>query len=314
MLRLPVLMNLALLALSSSVGAASFDCKTNRKPDEVAICNDSTLSSLDSELAAIYVRLRASFAPEQASALRETQLSWLRSRRACGNDRGCLVGLYRDRIDSLNAHASPQQHTNPNPQAIPAEVPPAPTLEGIAASSQDPDREETQLILEVIANAFKCPVPVTTWGGLRNDKLQYTEHFVHTFTGNATVLSFETRSTYVAESRRETLQRRSLPISELGKVKIVMNYSRDPTLPLIGIECRDRPGCMEEWVEVLCQVDVGPGIDASRSCRTTKRQPMRKLSDRDSGTDNIYICDKETASTLAEALTALRDKAGQQHK
>jgi uncharacterized protein len=96
-----------ILEASVSADAASFDCKTHQKPDEVAICNDSTLPSLDRELAAIYGRLRASFTPEQASALRETQLNFLRSRRACGSDRACLTALYRDRIAVLNAPSTP---------------------------------------------------------------------------------------------------------------------------------------------------------------------------------------------------------------
>ena len=110
MLKAAVLTGLALLTLASSADAASFDCKTHQKPDEVAICNDHTLSGLDRELAAIYGRLRASLTPEQASALRETQLNFLRSRRECGNNQGCL-GALTDRLAELNAQASPDQRS-----------------------------------------------------------------------------------------------------------------------------------------------------------------------------------------------------------
>lgn len=295
----------ALFFTSTSMAQPSFDCKTNRKPDEVAVCSDLALSSLDREQAAIYTRLRADLSPELATTLRESQRSWLRSRRSCGSDRECLVGLYRDRIDALNKHASPQQHPNPN-SARSAEVSPPLTLE----EAQDPNRKETELILDVIANAFKCPIPVTTWEGYG---FRGVEHVVHTFTGNATVLSFETRSTLITKTRTETLLRRSLPISKFGKATIVMNSYRSPTLPLLQFECGDRRVCIEERVQVLCEVNAEYG-NGSKSCGTTKRQPMRKLGDAESGTDNVYICDKDTALILAEALTALRDKSREQRR
>jgi uncharacterized protein len=295
---------IALFYASTPMAQPSFDCKTNRKPDEVAVCNDPALSSLDQEQAAIYTRLRAALAPELATALRESQLSWLRARRACGSDQKCLATVYRDRIATLSAQLTESSDPRPIGEVRPGET------------ANDVDQDETKLILEVIANALKCPVPMSAW---TLDGRGMSTHVVHHFTGTATVFSFETRSSRIdfsggSPTRTETLERISVPIKEIGKIPLeiegqFIRGTHTPSRAVIRLECRARRDCIEKWHQKLCE-DRSPGDAPLESCGTTNRMPMYK-SMKFSGTDNIYLCDRETAATLAEALKALRDKAPQ---
>jgi uncharacterized protein len=81
----------------------SFNCATNRAPDEVTICGSSVLSHLDLELSALYAAARRDLDSPQQSILRESQRYWLRQRASCGDSEGCISSLYRQRIQQLIA-------------------------------------------------------------------------------------------------------------------------------------------------------------------------------------------------------------------
>jgi uncharacterized protein len=90
------------IALSlSTAHAASFDCGAARSPIEHAICNDTQLSALDSELADAY---RAALNRRGAAAdeLKAAQREWLKQRAPSGEiDVAALKTAYRARIDEL---------------------------------------------------------------------------------------------------------------------------------------------------------------------------------------------------------------------
>jgi uncharacterized protein YecT (DUF1311 family) len=81
----------------------SFNCATNRAPDEVTICGSIVLSRLDLELSAQYATVRKELDSAQQSILRESQRYWLSQRASCGYSEGCINNLYRQRIGQLIA-------------------------------------------------------------------------------------------------------------------------------------------------------------------------------------------------------------------
>jgi uncharacterized protein YecT (DUF1311 family) len=104
----------------------SFNCATNRAPDESAICGSAALSQLDVEMSNLYFRLRDGLGPSQQVLLREAQRYWLGRRAACGRNVNCITRLYEDRIPNLNAVLA---GTFPSP-AHPSSTPLSPTRPG----------------------------------------------------------------------------------------------------------------------------------------------------------------------------------------
>ena len=65
------------LLLSPLASAQSFDCKLAQSPREKAVCADTRLSALDSEIAANYKSLRAQLSPASAALVESDQREWL---------------------------------------------------------------------------------------------------------------------------------------------------------------------------------------------------------------------------------------------
>ena len=93
---------LGLLAMFAPkfVVAASFNCVTDRGPDEQAICRDATLSHLDEEMDRAY-RSAINTAGSQQDAIRNAQRAFLQQRRSCGNSIDCIGSLYTSRLMQL---------------------------------------------------------------------------------------------------------------------------------------------------------------------------------------------------------------------
>src|SRR5579884_1234099 len=67
-----------LLAVSSiPVAAQSFNCKLAHTPREQAVCSNTRLKALDSEIAANYKSLRAQLSPKSAALVQSDQREWL---------------------------------------------------------------------------------------------------------------------------------------------------------------------------------------------------------------------------------------------
>ena len=68
---------IALLLAPLALPAQSFDCKLAQSPREKAVCADTRLSALDSEIAAGYKSLRAQLSPTSAALVQSDQREWL---------------------------------------------------------------------------------------------------------------------------------------------------------------------------------------------------------------------------------------------
>ena len=92
---------LAPTLIVSEAQAQSFNCRYARTADEVLICQDDELSTLDVRMSNSYFRLRNGIYGRRRAALESDQAAWLRSRMDCGRDRNCIADSYRQRIREL---------------------------------------------------------------------------------------------------------------------------------------------------------------------------------------------------------------------
>jgi uncharacterized protein len=86
---------------SAAVVRPSFDCRSARQPDEIAVCSDSTLAAKDIALTNLYSRLKASLSPDGQRQLSATEAAWLKSRAQCGALAACIGQAYDQRIRQL---------------------------------------------------------------------------------------------------------------------------------------------------------------------------------------------------------------------
>jgi uncharacterized protein YecT (DUF1311 family) len=85
----------------------SFNCATDRHLDEVTICGNAALATLDRRMSDLYFIARGRLDPTQQPALQNSQRIWLRQRAVCGRDADCISRLYQQRIQELSALARP---------------------------------------------------------------------------------------------------------------------------------------------------------------------------------------------------------------
>ena len=76
--------------------AASFNCAKASTANEIAICSDDELSTLDETLAAVYKQARSSVS--DAKRLKGEQVNWIKSLGTCDGNVDCLISAYRNRI------------------------------------------------------------------------------------------------------------------------------------------------------------------------------------------------------------------------
>ena len=88
---------------STQAYAQSFNCAKASTPDEQVICQNSYLAGLDEQMASLYSELRAYMSAPRKDALRNTQRTWLNSRKRCGYSEDCITGHYTDRIAALQS-------------------------------------------------------------------------------------------------------------------------------------------------------------------------------------------------------------------
>jgi uncharacterized protein YecT (DUF1311 family) len=79
----------------------SFDCATDKQPDDIAICNNGRLSQLDLQLNDVYREAINRLGKDQQTKLLEDQKAWVRRRRSCLSDELCLTKAYEGRIAEL---------------------------------------------------------------------------------------------------------------------------------------------------------------------------------------------------------------------
>lgn len=104
---------LAALSLAGPAAAASFDCTKASSPDEVAICSNQKLSSLDVLVARAYGEARRGVGgtadpTARANALADARAFNARKRR-CGADLGCLTSAHVGALEDLENDGSSVQ-------------------------------------------------------------------------------------------------------------------------------------------------------------------------------------------------------------
>jgi uncharacterized protein len=94
-----------ILSFSNSPGKSqSFNCRYAKAADEILICQNNRLSTLDEQMSSEFFTLRNSLSGRQARQLDEEQSLWLRQRMSCGRDVECVTDAYERRIRQLKAY------------------------------------------------------------------------------------------------------------------------------------------------------------------------------------------------------------------
>jgi len=87
--------------LAASAFAASFDCTSTANSVEKFVCNNPTISSLDSRLGTIYVNDMSKASDEQRERLVREQRHWLKFSRNSCRDETCFKHAYWSRLSEL---------------------------------------------------------------------------------------------------------------------------------------------------------------------------------------------------------------------
>jgi uncharacterized protein len=95
--------------VNSPTARPSFACEAVNRCPENAICNNSELAKLDSELADLYYKMKSSSTSLSSKSLLDSQVMWLKARKGCGCDADCLLALYSGRLAKLREGAPPTQ-------------------------------------------------------------------------------------------------------------------------------------------------------------------------------------------------------------
>lgn len=85
----------AIACSASATSAASFNCRYAKSPDEVLVCQDSTLSDMDEQMSAAYASRRKEFHGADLKRFENMRYQWLSRRKSCGYDAGCIKRVYR---------------------------------------------------------------------------------------------------------------------------------------------------------------------------------------------------------------------------
>jgi uncharacterized protein len=97
----PILATLVWLSLSGQVLAQSFNCRYAKTADEVLICQDRDLSTLDERLSSMYFNARGTASSADRARLDRDQSGWLQARKQCGRNKDCIEQTYQRRIQQL---------------------------------------------------------------------------------------------------------------------------------------------------------------------------------------------------------------------
>ena len=86
-----------------------FNCKKSSGPTEIAICNNSDLSSWDNSVKTAYEMAIGSLSKTDSNSkssiakLKSEQLSWIKERNNCDSNVSCIKKSMQDRVDVLEA-------------------------------------------------------------------------------------------------------------------------------------------------------------------------------------------------------------------
>jgi uncharacterized protein len=109
---------LTFCCLSVNGQAQSFNCRSAKALDEIAICQNKVLSELDEQMAALFLSRRAALSETQQLLLTAQQQSWLRERMTCTTDVSCIEHAYRRRISQLTPFGTMTSGPAPQPGSL----------------------------------------------------------------------------------------------------------------------------------------------------------------------------------------------------
>ncbi len=92
----------ALLPLTAQT--ASYDCTRAATTTEIAVCDNTSLSRMDEDLAVQYRDLLNQLPPRRAVRLRDEERSWLTARNSWGGDVRSLRARYQERLARLSEY------------------------------------------------------------------------------------------------------------------------------------------------------------------------------------------------------------------
>jgi uncharacterized protein len=104
----------------AALAQPSFDCRTVRNADEIAICGNAALATLDLTLSGLYYGLADRLSADARVALRREEGDWLARRRACGSAVPCIAIAYNTRIAELQQRSPGAATVPPTPMPQPA--------------------------------------------------------------------------------------------------------------------------------------------------------------------------------------------------
>lgn len=149
----------ALMLVSLSAHATSFDCNKGRSPTERMICNDPALSTLDDTLGQLYWKARRRVVDRRAF-LNDSDSKWAWREANC-RDAACLSTWYATRIEELQVlNASLQAGTQPAVKSLAASAMQiAPAAATAATAAPRPTQSTAAVTPPASNNQHKPPLP-----------------------------------------------------------------------------------------------------------------------------------------------------------
>jgi len=163
--------------LSSLAHGAGFDCERASTKDEYTICANDTLSRLDSELSDIYAIV------SKEVDIKAEQIAWIKRRRLCKEDVGCIEELYRDRIAELNSYVKAHEgKLTSNLVSEKKNISSEATLQNTGSSEIDTQAwsaKKLALASELLTGLQATPLGDINKNTFTNNSFEYCETFFH---------------------------------------------------------------------------------------------------------------------------------------
>lgn len=87
---------------STIIRAEPVNCQAATAVDEIAICNDEDLRTMDGELDRAYRAAGVRWTASMSNSVKAMHQDWLEQRRNCGADRKCLLDRMVEQITALD--------------------------------------------------------------------------------------------------------------------------------------------------------------------------------------------------------------------
>ena len=161
---------LFMMAFSIEIYAASFDCAKAKSRAEILVCSDSELSSLDDDLAKIYLKAK-SLASSPADFKAQGEREWKKRETTC-IDKQCLLAWYSQRRDQLLSVINAQTSKPPPPQSAKDSAVIAQKQDNTIAEKITPPSTHGQKSYQIIDTGYYGCIDKENFKRLRNILMQ----------------------------------------------------------------------------------------------------------------------------------------------